>query len=292
LLTDAKAPKAPKTTMLHFLAEQLITKQGPVMEKVAEAVKLFDDALLHINVTQLLFPSATVKYYEIVNIIKSLNREQNREFIEEMEPFGNKLREALLSLNEQLQAIDLEIGYFGGIEYDALTWGGNSNISDLSGAWNKLLGPGILITPEVQSRILRDSVRYVFFAEMHKFFEDFHAAHLYNVSVAKKEEQQKKLKEKKEAEQKAKEAKAAAAGKMKPTPPPEPPKAEEQMVDILSEIESSMAEEKIVSAAKEQIGSVNIWQKVNMAGMAAKAFQSQGSTDAAPTEITTETADH
>jgi len=178
--------------MLHFLANQIAQLQPAILEMVAQAKLLTADALSSIATTLLLFPTATLKYFEITNLLKELDPIKYKPFITSVRPFVQNLRNTILDLNKKMQEIDREISYFGGFAYDELVWSGNSSVVELSTSWNKLVSSGIILPEECSVRLLRETIRYAFFVEINKFLTVFHDAHVYNLCLKRKTLQKEK----------------------------------------------------------------------------------------------------
>jgi len=196
-LVDMKSQRVKDLSLAHFLAEELTQKDEDILKAVKVAADMCGEALGSIVEVHVLFPNATLKYFEILNMLKKADPETEKEFIEQLHPFSEKLRSVLIDLNEKLRTIDRDISYFGGIHYEQPMWSANQSIMDITAAWQRLVSAGILLSEEVNMRTEADSTRYVFFAEMHKFLSEFLAAQLFNISKKKKEEQQNKVAEKK-----------------------------------------------------------------------------------------------
>jgi len=101
-----------------------------------------------------------------------------------------------------------------------------------------------------------------FFAEIHKFLSEFHAAQLFNISKKKKEEQQNKVNEKKAARDKEKAVRDEARGKSLTERKEEREKKidnqEKLPMDILKQIKTNDAEDQIMQETHERLQTTQV----------------------------------
>jgi len=122
-----------------------------------------EEALKSIVEVHVLFPNATLKYYDILNMLQKVDPEKNKDFVEFIGPFSDKLRDVLIDLNLKLRIIDRDISYFGGIHYEPQAWSANQCVTDITAAWQRLVSPNIILADEANTRTEADISRYVFF---------------------------------------------------------------------------------------------------------------------------------
>jgi len=219
--------------------------------------------IIDYGATSTLFPNATMKLFEIINMLKIAKPERDGEFIQSMAPFAQTLKTVLLDFNQKLYGIDRDISYLGGILYDDLTWSANPAISEIASSWSRLVGPGILEPDEVKSRIRRDSERFAFFSELRNYCQILHDAEVYLVNKKEKEEQEARIQAKKAAAEEARRAKVGKAVKEMDEIRAQEDEEARSNRDVIALIKINISEEQSIAMSKEAYRNAQkMWKKV------------------------------
>eukprot|EP01124_Arcella_intermedia_P022812 TRINITY_DN3485_c0_g1_i3.p1 TRINITY_DN3485_c0_g1~~TRINITY_DN3485_c0_g1_i3.p1 ORF type:complete len:1474 (-),score=449.77 TRINITY_DN3485_c0_g1_i3:117-4313(-) len=255
-LTDTKSPKDTSQTLMNYLASQIAKKNPKLLEIAEEAIVTCGDALSSIMVAQGIFPEATAKYYEIADLMRAAHPVKNESFLREMKSFTAELQNVILEWNHKMNFIDRDISYFGGITYEDLLWAANVKVVEIKAAWKKL--SLVLLESEVNARILRDCVRFVFFTTTLSFMKSLLAAHQANVDAIKKAESEKLKAEKRAAMEKLKESKK---------------NMKLEGIDVLDSVKASLVEEKIVEETRNIASGQMVWRRMALRQKIASAVR-------------------